>query len=58
MQAVFSRMGKQVIVELGLIEDEYHLLVGLEEEKVMTPKSEVKKTLDKRTSKKIIEKVT
>lgn len=37
--------------------DEYHLLVGLEEAKVVKPKAEPKRTLKKRASKKVVQTV-
>lgn len=53
MQAVFSRATKQVIIELDSLADDYHLLVGLEEEIVVMPKMEAKKTPEKMVSKKV-----
>lgn len=42
-------------MKLEPVVDEYHHLVGLEEEKMVTRKAEVKKTLKKRASKDVVE---
>lgn len=54
VQPVFSGATKHVIVELKSAINEYHLMVGLEKAKVEMPVL-VKKTHEKRTSKKVIE---
>lgn len=43
MQTLFFGAAKQLIVELEPTADGYHVLVDLEEEKVVKPNSEAKK---------------
>lgn len=53
-QWVFTRATKQAIVQLIPIMDEHHLLVGLKDDKVTSPK----KTPEKRAMKKAVEEVS
>lgn len=48
---VFARMAKQVTVDLELMADKDHLGVGLEAEKVVMAKVEVKETPGNRNAK-------
>lgn len=53
-----TRVSMQVIVDLEPKADKYCLLVGLEEEKLVLPMLEVKKTHVKRPLKEVVEAVT
>lgn len=50
-----SGAAKQVVMELEKMTDKDHLLVGLEEQKMMTPKAKTKKTPENRASKKVVD---
>lgn len=52
---MFSGAAKQVVMELKKMMDKDHLLVGLEEQKMVTPKAEPKRTLEKRAPTKVVD---